>query len=542
MSNSHSPFHGWRARTHHLTRSRHFLLRTSAVIITLGLALATLIVAGHTRQGPGTGAHAPQSEAEIRIHKDYHALRHATEARPRQLALLLRRMLSLISPTLEEEDHAARALASFHASGILAGHDVAALLRQHTTPEAPASLFEDFLAATLTSDASALGRIQASAQATPPPMLAAELHGSVQKRRGDEAAAAYSFFAEGLHFPDAENSRQEAVRLALVQRDFGLLRSIAAQPGWIEGCPLQLQHHAGAMLNDVWLQWRSLVVLHLHDVPYGALALALFAAGLWYFILVAHSDHGQWRWLRPMPPLMAGVLSVWPTLTLVAWQDFTEGMTPDAPFPHDLIYYVLGVGLREEVCKLALFTLFLPWLLWRRQPGLALLTGAFVGLGFALEENINYYREGGGVAWARFVSANFLHIAMTGICAHSLYEMLRTRFARADEFIASFAAIVTAHGVYDWLLGQGDNAWFATVVLVVTVSRFIDLLGRETRPFRLTISPRAVFTLGSAVLIAVAFVTGAWTTHSMKGVADAGLECIGMVPIAALYWRKFEHA
>lgn len=539
MSERHSSFHGWRARTHYLTRNRHFLLRTSAAIIAVGMAVACVIVAGHSRQE--TGFHPPQSEAEVRVHKDYHALRHATTAQPRQLALLLRRTLSLIT-TDPAEGEAEAAHARFLMSGSLRGYDMAGLIKKHTTVEAPAALFEDFLAAALTGDAPALDRLEAGARTNPPAMLAAEFHGSVQKRRGDDASAAYSFYTEGLHFPDAESSRDEAVRLAVVQRDFSLLRTIAAQSGWIDGCPLHLQLHAASMLNDVWLQWRSLMLLHLRDIPYGALALTLFAAGLWYFILGSHSDHARWRWLCPIPAVVAGVLSIWPTLTLVAWQDFTGGMTADAPFPQDLIYYVLGVGLREEACKLLLFAFFLPWLLWRRQPGLALLTGAFVGLGFALEENVNYYQEGGGVAWARFVSANFLHIAMTGICAHSLYEMLRTRFARADQFIASFAGIVAVHGIYDWLLGQGDNAWLAAVVLVVTASRFIDLLGEQTRPFRLTISPRAVFILGSAVLIAVALVTGAWTAHSMKGVADAGLECIGMVPIAVLYWRKFEHA
>ncbi len=541
MSERHSSFHGWRARTHYLTRNRHFLLRTSAAIIAVGMAIACLVVVTHTTQEPSVLVYAQDAAAETRVQNDYVDLHLAKTAQPRQLALLLRRILNLISMN-EEEDHAARSHTQFRTSGTLEGYDVAALLKQHTTVDAPTGLFEDFLATALTDDVAALSRLQARAQAEPPLMLAAELYGVAQKQRGDRAGAAYSFYQEGLHFPDAEHSRDEAVRLAVVLRDFSLLRSIAAQAGWIEGRPLNLQLHAGSMLNDIWLQWRILMLLHLRDIPYGALALTLFAAWLWYFILVSHSDHGRWRWLCPIPAVVAGVLSIWPTLTLVAWQDFTGGMTAEAPFPQDLIYYVLGVGLREEACKLALFAFFLPWLLWRRQPGLALLTGAFVGLGFALEENVSYYQEGGGVAWARFVTANFLHIAMTGICAHSLYEMLRTRFARADQFIASFAGIVAAHGVYDWLLDQGENAWLATVVLVVTASRFIDLLGEETRPFRLTISPRAVFTLGSAVLIAVAFITGAWTTHSMQGVADAGLECIGMVPIAVLYWRKFEHA
>ena len=43
-------FHGWRARTHYLTRDRRFLLRTSAVIIIVGLITASLIVIGRQPQ------------------------------------------------------------------------------------------------------------------------------------------------------------------------------------------------------------------------------------------------------------------------------------------------------------------------------------------------------------------------------------------------------------------------------------------------------------------------------------------------------------
>jgi RsiW-degrading membrane proteinase PrsW (M82 family) len=424
------------------------------------------------------------------------------------------------------------------------GYDVNLLLEKHSTSDAPTGLFTDFLDAALTLHSDAIQRLRDRVDARPPQMLAAELYGSAQKRVGNAEAAMRGFYTEGLHFPDAAAAREEALRLAVTLRSLDTLRGIATQPGWIEACHPLLQHHAGALLGDVWMQWRGLVHHRLNEVPYGMLALAFFVAALWYFILVQHSDHARWRWARPMPALMAGVCSVWPTLTILAYQEYTQGMTADAPFPHDLIYYLLGVGLREEGCKLALFALFLPWLLWRRQPGLAMLTGAFVGLGFSLEENIGYYQDfGGTIAWTRFLSANFLHISLTGVCAHSLYNMLRTRFATADEFIATFAIAVAAHGGYDWL-GTGilgDNGWLSIIVLVLTASRFIDLLAAETNPTRLTISPRAVFTFGSAVLIAISFVLGAWTSQSMEGVARAGQESLGMVPIALLYWRKFEN-
>ncbi len=542
MSEERSYFHGWRARTHYLTRNRRFLLRTAAAIIAIGMIIASAIVIGNATQEEDSHLFSV-SPALVRLHEEFHYLRHETTPQPREFATWLRMLLAQI-PKLVEGDEAA-AFRGFTQNGKLGGYDVAQLLQQHATTDAPAGLFRDFLAAALDADDAALQRLEANAQGTPPAMLAAEFFASIQKRRGNTPAAMQAFYAEGLHFADATAAREEAVRLAVTQRDLKLLRTIAAQPGWIEQCHPLLQHHAGALLGDVWMQWHGLIRHRLNEIPYGMLALAFFVAALWYFILVQHSDHERWRWSRPIVAIMAGVCSVWPTLTILAYQEFSQGMTAEVPFPHDLIYYIVGVGLREEGCKLALFAFFLPWLLWRRTPGLALLTGAFVGLGFSLEENIGYYQDyGGTIAWTRFLSANFLHISLSGICAHSLYRMLLTRFARADEFIATFLIAVAAHGGYDWLASGtlDDNGWLSIVVLVLSAARFIDLLGQETRPVRLTIAPRAVFTFGSAILIAISFILGAWTTKSMEGVATAGQECLSIAPIALLYWRKFENA
>lgn len=542
MSEDRPFFHGWRARVHYLTRNRRFLLRTAFGIIAFGIVAASSIVIGAASQDEEQHAYNV-SPALIRLHTEFHRLRHDTAPQPRQFATWLRMLLAQIPQLVE--GHESLAFKTFHQAGKLGGYEVGELLLQHVTSDAPTGLFRDFLAAALDADDTALERLEQIAQTNPPAMLAAELYASVQKRRGNTSAAMHAFFAEGRNFAAATAAREEALRLAVTQRDLDLLRSIAALPGWIDHCHPLLQHHAGALLGDVWMQWHGLIRHRLNEIPYGLLALAFFAAALWYFILVQHGDRERWRWARPLAAIMAGVCSVWPTLTILAYQEFVQGMTADAPFPHDLIYYLAGVGLREEGCKLALFSLFLPWLLWRRQPGLALLTGAFVGLGFSLEENIGYYQDyGGSIAWTRFLSANFLHISLTGICAHSLYEMLRTRFAHAEEFIATFLAAVVVHGGYDYLaIGSlGDNGWLSIILLVLSAGRFIDLLAAETNPVRLTIAPRAVFTFGSAVLIAISFILGAWTTRSMAGVAAAGQECLAMVPIALLYWRKFENA
>lgn len=531
---------GWRARAHYLTRDHRFLLRACMSILAVGVIISCVIILSSQKSTPILRAYSSVSSAQNLLRRDYLELFHATKPEPRRLALWLRRQLALI-----HEDEAAAEFTQFSSSGLLADDDVAELIKVHATAQVPAERFSDYLAAALGGDDHALRRLEQAARVSPPPMLANELLGSAQKRRGALSDAMISFFTEGVHYPEATAAREEALRLAVSLRDVEQLRAIAANPGWIDACQPLLQHHAGALLGDIWMQWRGLLRHRLMEMPYGALVLAFFAASIWFLILVQHSGHDRWRWARPVLPLAAGVCSVWPTLSILAYQEYTQGMSAEAPFPSDLLYFISGVGLREEGCKLLAFALFLPWLLWRRTPGLALLTGAFVGLGFSLEENIGYFQDyGGSIAWARLLSANFLHIALSGICAHSLYRMLATRFAHAERFIFTFIAVVVAHGAYDWLGAGtlGDNGWLSIIVLVLCASHFIDLLAQETRPERRTIAPVAIFTLGSATLVAVSFILGALTTRSMIGVAEAGQECLGMFPIAILYWRRFEDA
>lgn len=550
MSNpKQSLFHGWRARTFYLTRNRDFLLRTAGSIVALGLALACLAVLGNQEQAVADqGRPTGRSEAEIHIHQEFHALRVAADPQPRRLALLLRHMLSqlsLLTTAAEEGTPPPLKRQSLTELLTIGEFDLTQLLEKHAQTPVLRDLFDDYLRVALSRDEEAWKRMQSRAAQQPPPMLASELCGSLYKRMDDLTTALSSFYAEGLNYADAKDARSEAVHLALKQKDAGMLKQMLAQPGWLQGCSPLLQVHAGALLGDIWLQWSGLVSHRLLTVPYGLLALALLASGLWYIILTQHSAHEPWRWLRPLPAVFAGGFSVWPTLTLLAWQEVHQGLTEATTFPQDVIYFVLGVGLREEGCKLAVFAFFLPWLLWRRQGSLALLTGAFVGLGFALVENVGYYEDyGGSIAWTRSISANFLHISLTGLCGHSLYRMLRTRFARADECLATLAMAVVAHGLYDWLnttMIIREGPWLAMVVLVLTVSRFLDVLAQETQPSRLTVSPRAVFILGSALLIAASLIMGGFNSSHMAGIADVGTNCLSMVPIAILYWRKFEH-
>lgn len=348
---------------------------------------------------------------------------------------------------------------------------------------------------------------------------------------------------EGTLFADAKQARETAVHLALSLKDETSLRTMTSN-GWLDEVPPILEHEAGIVLGDLAMQWRGLLKHRFETVPYLALALTALAAGLWYVLLVMHSPMEPWRWSWPIAPIVAGIASIWPTVSMIAWQEDTMGIGgDDVPFPYDLWHLIIGVGFREEICKLALASLFMPWLVWRRIPAMALMTGAFVGLGFALEENMDYYADyGNGVALPRFLSANFMHIAMTGLTTHALYDMLRSRFHRVQEFISTFALIVVAHAVYDYDAPEitGLSAYMPMLILALLAWRFWDEVEKEMPQVRQTVSPAAIFLVGSAVVIAVSLIITAVQEGSWHAVLDAAMSCVSILPVAVIYSQRFE--
>lgn len=535
----------WRARSHYLTRNPAFLLKTSLIILAAGLGIALTIVAIGGAERPGLD----QKQLEKLLHPGLEVLRESVqdlqnspEPQPRKLARWLRR--ACLHESDSEETDAAKPAQPLE----LGGHEIAPLLTKHAPDPALRALFEDYITCALKRDPEAAStarqRLESAAALPKPPALAnqllAQLH--VQDERPDLALAA--FMIEGRTFPDAAPARSEALHWAVQLKNLPRLKEMLASPGWTDDAEAMLLYRAAELTGDVWLQWRTLVHLRLKDMPLAKLGLALFAASLWYVILVQVSgSSGRWRWSLPLLPLISGVASIWPTLSLVSFQEVHLGLSEDAPFPHNLWYFFGGIGLREELCKLALFVPFLPWLLKKRSAGLALVTGAFVGLGFALEENINYYdASGGSVVLGRFITANFLHLALTGIAAHGLYVTVRSGFTRVADFAGAFVGVVAAHGLYDLviILDESDQlgiSFLSIVILYFIARQFFGLIDQETPPSRGAVSPMAVFFIGSAILVAALFVVAASVAGTSEAIAEVGQGCLGILPVGFLFWK-----
>lgn len=535
----------WRARSHFLTRNPAFLLKTSLIILAIGLGLALLIVSA----SPKTATNSTGDLIERLIHPGREHLRDGIQElqnsptpEPRKLARWLRRACILETTSPPSKDSTPPSELT------LGGHPIAPLLDRHAPDPTTRSLFEDYITSALRIDpetaTQAQSRLQSAAEASNPPALANQLLAQLLVNDERPDLALNAFIIEGLRFADAAPARSEALHWAVHLKDIPRLKEMLAAPGWINDSDPSIVYHAAGLTGNVWLQWRMLVQLRLKDLPIAKLSLALFSAALWYIILIQLSGStGRWRWSLPLLPLIAGVASVWPTLSLVSFQEDHLGLSENAPFPHNLWYFFGGIGLREELCKLLLFVPFLPWLLKKRNPGYALLTGAFVGLGFALEENLNYYDESGGsVVIGRFITANFMHVALTGIAAHGLYVTVRSGFTRVADFAGSFIGVVAAHGLYDLVIildrtEQLGVGFLSIVVLFFIARQFFTLIEQETPTNRTTISPLAIFFIGSATLVAALFVVAASVTGTTTAIAEVGQGSLGVLPVGFMFWK-----
>lgn len=545
----HSLLHGWRTRAFHLSRNRTFLLRTSFAIVAVAYLAAAVIVRLRGGDDMAAMVHELMAGGHQKVHDEYNRLRQASAAEPRAAADWLVAVASEATGTTSS-GAVKDPVQAFLQEGLVAGYDARLILDKHVHGE---TLGDDFMVAFLGgSNAEAKAARERLAQAaakTPPPALANQLRAALvmESRPDAESEALALLIREGQFHPDAAGVRAEAARIAVALHDRASLALMASEPGWIESAEPLIQHRAGVELQDVWMLWGGLLRYRLSSVPWRILVLALLSGVVWFSILAQHGRRSGWACLHYVWPVMAGMTAVWGALALLAWQEPTGGDAGEESPPRQLIrHYLLGIGLREEGCKLLVFMPFLPWLLSRKEPGLALLTGGFVGLGFSVEENIQYFQDYGSVvAWSRFVSANFLHVALTGMAGHSLYLMFRSRFARVEPFLGTLAFVVVMHAAYDWL-GRSNvldvGSWLSIAVLLFIASQFIDQLSEETDSRRHPISQRAVFALGSACMIALTLLMTATAAQDSSALSQIGQNCLAIVPVAILYWRKFEHA
>ena len=536
-----------RALWYRRTRSVEFIWRTCVAILIGAVLIAMLMQSlrdskSAGRDGKSGGQRHPSGLEE------YSSLLSAQDPSPQKLAAWLRKNLERWDDDGEPFDQAKLSVANL---------ELKPLFEKHLRDASQSELFGDYVRCRLLAEGSpqfisARERLHDAAAQRPPARFANEFHGDVLDLAGKESDALAAFLIEG-GFEDARYARSRAVELADSTEDEAVARRLCGDVRYVSEMDGRSIFRLAKLAGNHALVLRGIIKMQWQRWAHGLLlGFALLAASVWYFLLVYSSAAGRWRWLRFLFPVLAGIMSVW----LLTWM---HGVFPKIFHHHDdddgtvalqILHWIVYVGIPEEAVKLLLFAPFIPLLLRERSGARAALTAGCVGLGFALNENLEYFARdwmgggGGASAVVRLVTANFLHISLTGIAGFWLYELLRTKFNRAGEFLAAFAAVAVAHGLYDFACGATAREWgmeVASVIVLALAARFyLEQIRPDVASLRLhVISSTSVFCVGSALLVGFTIIAAVWQANSMKAAATALQAAIGMAPVGLIYVRAF---
>lgn len=348
----------------------------------------------------------------------------------------------------------------------------------------------------------------------------------------DFPEAATRFEKEGLAFPEKRDENlSHALAVWMQLEAWDEVRARIDDPVWA-GAVGPSERRALAEHEGNWPAY----LLWLWPASFAGaqpwpIGLALVAGGLWFAIAASLGGAGVRRqrlWLYVLSFLL-GVISIYPTLILITIEEtlFSLQFTGE-PFA-DAIYFVFGVGLREELCKFLLFLPLLPLLRRRGSRIEALICGAMVGLGFAAEENVNYFhRMDASAALGRFLTANFLHMALTGLVGLAAYDSDRLKRSDSLDLNTTFLLAVLIHGAYDFFLASpavAEYSIFAMTVFVLLSQRFLrEVLSSNATPpdssLRLFIVSITILT-GASYVYATTLV-GPWGAFQMIAVGVVG--------------------
>jgi len=263
----------------------------------------------------------------------------------------------------------------------------------------------------------------------------------------------------------------------------------------------------------------------------GALAWGLFCARLGKL-----GERPRRRLVFYAAAFVLGVLSVGPTVVLITLEETKLRLVETGDAGRDVLFFVFGVGLREEASKLLLFAALLPFLRRWGDKLDVLVCGALVGLGFAAEENLGYLASGDlHTGLGRFLTANFFHMAMTGTLAAALDDFVGDPEAKAQELSRTGLMVIAMHGAYDFLLSHPEygGSYLAMSVFFFLARLFLGAIDRARRRVDHGISLLHSFVFAAAV------VTGVSSVHASIAVGPlpaAAVMAEGLVGEAIIFF------
>jgi protease PrsW len=417
------------------------------------------------------------------------------------------------------------------------------LLRRFTATEVDLAI--DFVAACDVADRAAYERLRGTADSADAPRFARYAFGRIEMDR-EHYADAYNYFRKEGERPEAYESRWMAIVSLREAKEYATLAKLQAEPRYAELFTTSTRLDVAIGNRD----WRAIAkwvpITQIETFERGVLLMTLITGLAWGFFLVHLGELP--RVFSTMALLCAlgfllGVLSTTATIYLVVLQDEILKFSATEDVVRILAYYIGGVGAREELCKLLLFVPLLPILIKRDDELEALIVASFVGLGFAVEENGGYFMMSEAAsAPGRFLTANFFHVALTGMNGLALFRACTRGASGLNDFLFIFPVTVLAHGGYDafFHLPQFDEGGYVSMVIFILFTAYYFRRAHELRNnVRMTIGLTGSFVFGMSLLAA------AMTVYQIVNLgADAGTtlivtEILGSAILLFMFFRVF---
>lgn len=223
------------------------------------------------------------------------------------------------------------------------------------------------------------------------------------------------------------------------------------------------------------------------DVKSAYWAVALYFSALWavyfYNVFPAPDANRSDSILCFVASAIIGISVVLILQKIPPWS-WLYDQTNQRSFILNLIGYVGGVGLTEEVCKAIIL-----FYLMRRDPAPSpntlLFYGLMAGLGFGIREGINYQTgenlELGKAGYylsnlLRLTSLPFLHAVWTGMAGYFLGFAARYPARRHGLIVAAIGIPATLHGIYDTF----SVSWIGLATAGISAFALVLYTGRSS--------------------------------------------------------------
>lgn len=360
---------------------------------------------------------------------------------------------------------------------------------------------------------------------------------------------AFERYRAELRLRDSTHAADRLLSLATREKDKAALQQLLADPALRRSAGPNSIINANVFLGDLGGLFGGVLAYTLAGYDPAHAGLALFVAAVWFILIGQLAGFRRGQLLIYGFAVLSGVFSAILTLFVaVVQEDVFQTMTDSEELIPGLISNIAGTGLREEVIKLIFFLPLVPWLLRRGSEMEVLVVAAMVGLGFALEENISYYARGGasdGVAVSRFLTANFLHMALTGLSGFACWRMIRYPRSFWEQFLATFLVMIAAHGLYNALLsipafGEASIAWI--IILAMLAYRFFGVAAELRMTGSRQISPLGIFVLGTTLIAGVSLNVVCFGQAPHPAYMLFALDIVPLIPVAFVFVNQFRNA